>query len=201
MVQLYFGSGPKHTGLIALGSNQRHADHAPRDIMDAAVKAMPGNGLNVMARSRLYRSPAFPPGSGPDYVNAAVAVETTLNPVEVIALLHRIEAEFGRVRRERWAQRVLDLDLLALDDAILPDVTGWRVWADMPLEEQMRRTPEQAILPHPRLQERAFVLVPLNDIAPDWRHPVTGATVSGMLAALDSQDIAALEPLDGTDSP
>ena len=134
-------------------------------------------------------------------MNAVVAVETKQEPAEVIATLHRIEAGFGRVRRERWAPRILDLDLLALDDLILPDVTGWRMWAEMPLEDQVRRTPEEPILPHPRIQDRAFVLVPLHDIAPDWRHPITRKNTTEMLAALDSNEIEDLEPLDGTDSP
>ena len=162
---------------------------------------MSQNHLNVTLQSRFFQSPAFPPGSGPDFVNAVAAVETDLSPSETVQVLHQIESEFGRTRRERWAPRVLDLDLLAQGDAVLPRKTVWQEWADLPLEEQKARTPPELILPHPRIQDRAFVLVPLMDIAPDWCHPVTGLSVREMVAGLDPADVAQLQPLDGADSP
>ena len=153
-------------------------------------------GIDVTSQSRLYRSPAFPPGAGPDYVNAVVGIETTLAPDAVLTVLHGIERDSGRVRRERWAARILDLDLLALGDHILPDPAGFARWRDMPLEEQTRHAPDYPVLPHPRMQDRAFVLKPLAEIAPEWRHPVTGVTVSEMLNRLPMSERRAVVPVD-----
>lgn len=113
----------------------------------------------------------------------------------LLALLHRAEAEFGRVRMTRWAGRTLDIDLLALGDSVLPDAETQTRWRNLPPADQQRKTPEEVILPHPRLQDRAFVLVPLADVAPDWRHPLLGLTVLEMRAALDPADVAAARKL------
>jgi 2-amino-4-hydroxy-6-hydroxymethyldihydropteridine diphosphokinase len=89
----------------------------------------------------------------------------------------------------------VDLDLLAFGDAILPDAVTHGHWASLPLAAQKAKTPDRLVLPHPRLQDRAFVLVPLADIAPDWRHPVFGRTVADMVAALPAGDRGAVRPL------
>lgn len=88
----------------------------------------------------------------------------------------------------RWGARVIDLDLLAMADLVLPDIVFQDKWRHLPLDEQKIRAPDRLILPHPRLQDRTFVLVPLADIAPMWRHPRTGQTVAEMLAALPAED-------------
>ena len=108
----------------------------------------------------------------------------------MLAILHDIEADFGRARGERWAQRPLDMDLIAVDQFVLPDVTSFRAWRDLSLDLQKVRTPDRLILPHPRLQDRSFVLVPMADVAPDWVHPVTGLSILQMRDALDPADLA-----------
>jgi len=163
--------------------------------LTAALARLGDSRLSVQAVSRFYASPCFPPGAGPDYVNAAAVLTGAEDAQQVLAELHRVEAEFGRTRDRRWGMRTLDLDLLAFGDAVLPDAETHAAWRDLPLAAQMSRTPDTLILPHPRLQDRAFVLVPLAEIAPDWRHPILGQTVRQMADALPEAEKTALTPL------
>ena len=149
----------------------------------------------MVARSRLYRTPFVPAGAGPDVINAVAVLDTALSPEALLAELHRIEAAFGRTRGARWGNRTLDLDLLAVGQAIRPDRVTFSRWREMPTSEQMSVAPDGLILPHPRLQDRAFVLVPAADVAPGWRHPVLEMGIAEMLAALPSEDVAAVRPL------
>ena len=181
--------------LVALGSNATEREHSNAELLKQAVAEIKAEGLATRRLSRLFSTPAFPAGAGPDFVNAALVVESPLAPEEVLAILHRVEASMGRVRRERWGQRVIDLDLLASGERVLPDEAALRDWMALPLDEQMRRAPDRLILPHPRMHERGFVLVPLADVAPDWVHPLTGQSVRAMLAALDPAEIAAIRPI------
>ncbi len=181
--------------LIALGGNQSLGGKEPAEVLGDALAALATAGLAPAAVSRLYRTPCFPAGAGPDYVNAAALVHTGLTAHQVLAVLHDVEAQFGRERRRRWAARTLDLDLIAYDSAVLPDLATWTEWADLAAELQGRSAPGQLILPHPRLQDRSFVLVPLADIAPEWRHPVLGKTVAQMVLALPQTEIDVVRPV------
>jgi 2-amino-4-hydroxy-6-hydroxymethyldihydropteridine diphosphokinase len=160
--------------LIGLGGNLTGAAGTPAATIAAAIDAL-GPALRVVARSRDYRSAPVPISDQPWYVNAVVAVATELSPRELLAHLHRIEARFGRERREVNGARTLDLDLLAYDERV-----------------QAGDAAEPA-LPHPRLHQRAFVLLPLAEVAPGWRHPITGDTVEHLIAALPPDQVA--EPI------
>lgn len=181
--------------LIALGANLPVADNAPERTLISAVSEMAGLGLTPRAVSRFFSTPCFPPGAGPDYVNAVVQVVTSLAAIDVLCALHRIEERHGRNRQTRWGMRTLDLDLLAYDDQILPDAAVQQGWMSLPSKEQKQIAPEQLILPHPRLQDRAFVLVPLADIAPDWVHPMLGKTVEQLRNALPEDEIDSIRPM------
>lgn len=183
--------------LIAIGANLSFGGHPPQDTLRAALAEMEAQGVEIIASSRFFVTPCFPPGAGPDYVNAAVAVRMPLgcDTMSLLERFHQIEAQFGRERVQRWGMRTLDIDLLAYGDSVLPDAATQTRWRDLPADAQKRETPGQLILPHPRLQDRAFVLVPLADIAPDWRHPLTQRSVREMLAALDPADVAGVVAL------
>lgn len=189
------------TFLIALGANLPSAVGRPEQTLAAALKSMSEQGFTLLAVSRFYRSPAFPAGSGPDYVNACAVVGAKASPEQVLAKLHVIEETLGRIRTERWQARKIDLDLIAADQTVRPDAEGQAAWRALPLERQMHETPAELILPHPRLQDRAFVLIPLAEIAPGWRHPATGRTVAEMAAALPEAEKAALVPLEPAGAP
>jgi len=151
---------------VGLGANLPSPEHgAPRDTIRAAIDALAARGLEIRARSPLYETEPIPVSDQPWYVNGVVEVASDLTATAVLALLATVENAFGRVRGERNAPRVIDLDLL--------DCRG-----------EVRQGPEPPILPHPRLADRAFVLRPLADIAPAWRHPVTGQGMAALLAAL-----------------
>ncbi|MBO9407714.1 2-amino-4-hydroxy-6-hydroxymethyldihydropteridine diphosphokinase [Shimia sp. R9_1] len=182
-------------GLLALGGNLPSKFGTPKETIVQCIKVLSGNSIHIRAISRFYQTPCFPAGAGPDFVNAAVAIHTDLNPRELLVCLHDIEAEFGRERLTRWGTRPLDIDLIALDDLVLPDADVQTRWRQLDLQTQATKAPEELILPHPRLQDRAFVLAPLLDVAPHWRHPLIGLTVAEMFAQLPETERNEPEPL------
>jgi len=160
--------------LIGLGANLPSAFGEPPDTLGAALRRLDEEGVKTVRRSRFWHSRPVPVSDQPWFVNAVAAVATDLQAEALLVLLHRIEAEFGRVRSVVNAPRLIDLDLLAY---------GRRVEAGGP-----------PILPHPRMAERAFVLRPLADIAPNWRHPATGRDLAALIAQLPRDQQA--EPMD-----
>lgn len=147
--------------LIALGGN---IGDVLRCFMQARGELDELPGSHVTASSLLYHTPPLGPPGQPDYLNAAVALETTLPPRILLAALQRIENRHGRTRGQRWAARTLDLDILAIDTLVLEE--------------------RELQLPHPELQGRQFMLQPLCDIAPDWQHPRLGKTAAALLLDL-----------------
>jgi 2-amino-4-hydroxy-6-hydroxymethyldihydropteridine diphosphokinase len=189
--------GKTRHALIALGANLPFEGASPGTTLRSAALALAEEGLAVHAFSRLFATPCFPAGAGPDYVNAAAVIDLgqALDLTSVLARLHLVEARFGRERAQRWGMRTLDIDLLAMDDSVLPDAETQGRWRALPASAQIGTAPDQLILPHPRMQDRAFVLVPLAEVAPHWVHPLLGLSVRQMLAALPAEDRDAVKPL------
>lgn len=154
---------------IALGSNLGDS----QTILKSALETLDRTpGISVEQRSHGYLTKALtlpdsPPQ--PDYLNQCALLKTTFTPPELLQTLLAIERQFGRVRQQQWSARTLDLDLLLFNDVIL-------------------NTPDLQI-PHPRMRDRAFVLVPLAEIAPNWVDPVTGATIDQLAQQVDHSGI------------
>lgn len=157
-----------HLAAIALGSNLGNS----RMILEAALDRLDKiPGITVKVKSHLYQTaPVGPPQ--PDYLNACAVLSTTLPPEVLMQMLLEVEAKFGRVRRERWGARTLDLDLLLYDDLIL----------DQPHLQ----------IPHPRMIDRAFVLIPLAEIAPDWVDPISQQTIATLAHKVDASGVTQL---------
>jgi len=165
--------------LVALGSNLPHPRLGPpRAVCEAALRCLAELGVTLRRRSRWYASAPVPVSDQPWFVNgvAEVSVPEGATPADLLALLHRVEAEFGRHRQARNEARVLDLDLVDFDGRV--STVG-----------------EQPELPHPRLSGRGFVILPLQELAPDWRHPATGESIGALADALPSDQRQA-EPLE-----
>jgi 2-amino-4-hydroxy-6-hydroxymethyldihydropteridine diphosphokinase len=153
--------------LVALGGNLDSPVYGPpRATLTAALDALAAHEVRVVVQSRWYRTAPVPVSDQPWFVNLVVQVETALTPQALLAALKALEAAFGRESGERNAARILDLDIIDYDGRILS-------------------TPALT-LPHPRLDQRAFVLMPLRDVAPGWQHPLSGQTVDALIAALPS---------------
>ena len=149
--------------VVALGANLPSSSGSPRQTLRAALARFSELGVEVLSVSPFYLSQAWPDPNDPPFVNAVTLVKTELSPSALMTTLHDVEMVFGRKRSMQNAPRPLDLDLIDYDG---------RVEKGPP------------VLPHPRMRDRAFVLVPLADVAPGWQHPVSGETIEAQIAAL-----------------
>ena len=150
--------------LIALGANLPSEYGEPEATLKAAIERLERDGVRVVAHSSVWLTAPVPVSDQPWYRNAVVAIETDLGAGELMALLHAIEEGFGRVRGERDAPRLLDLDIIAYHDEIYDE--------------------PRLSIPHPRMHGRAFVLKPLQEIAPEWQHPVLKRLVGELIEDL-----------------
>jgi len=153
-----------HSVYLALGTNlgDRIAN------LRAAIKALPSE-VKVIAESKVYETPPWGYENQPAFLNMAIKCETTLAPEFLLKRLKQLEVQLGREQSFHWGPRLIDIDILFYDDLILES--------------------ESLNIPHPHLQERGFVLVPLADIAPNFVHPVLKQTVKELLSGVDTDDI------------
>lgn len=160
--------------LVAIGANLASvAGRTPLATCQWAVGQLAMlPGLHLRRVSRWFETRPVPASDQPSFINGVALLTGLAEPHHLLQALHSIEAAAGRVRGARDAARTLDLDLLAMDGLVVT-------------------TPE-LVLPHPRLQDRAFVLAPLLDILPGWRHPILNMTVETMLTGVSHQLVHAL---------
>lgn len=155
--------------LIALGANVPGPWGQPRQTLEKALTVLNQEPLSLIKSSTIIDSEPFGVTDQPNFVNAVAQIETELEPEALMKLLHEIELMADRRRTVRWGPRTLDLDLLDYNGLILKG-DGEAVGHQTPL-----------VLPHPGIGERAFVLEPIAEIAPDWKHPVFGSTADALL--------------------
>ncbi len=172
--------------VVALGANLAGATGDPAARIEAALSRFSAHGLHLVKRSRLWESQAWPDPTDPPFLNAVALIEPTPGPETILKTLLALEDEFGRARGARNAPRTLDLDLIAHGRVVLD-------------------TPDLK-LPHPRAAERLFVMAPLAEIAPDWRHSVLDLTAASLAKSAsvgaDARPIAAAAaPLADTEGP
>lgn len=180
---------------IAIGANLFLDGISPTRRIHMAIKEIASLDIRICAISRFVENPSFPDPSDPPFVNAAILISTSLCPVDLLSRLHEIENHSLRVRRTRWAPRTLDLDLIAAEETILPDYATLSDWITASHQRQRNTTPEELLLPHPRLQDRAFVLGPMRDVWPEWRHPILKVNIETMWQNLPMQHRNELTPL------
>jgi len=166
-----------NTAFVAMGTNMPFDGVSGAALLRRAVAAIEAADIAVVARSSVWRTAPWPPGADqPDYFNAVIAVDAgARTPAALYTELAAIERAFGRLRRDKWEPRTLDLDIVAME-GLAGDFGG-------------------VVLPHPRMQERSFVLAPLAEVAADWRHPETGRSAAEMLAALAGEGYRRVDAL------
>lgn len=151
--------------LIGMGANLPSRFGSPIETLNEVFKTLGKIGVNPKKISPIYRTePIDVPDEQPWYHNVVISVETDLTPDGLLSALNVVEIEFGRVRSVKNAARVIDLDIIAYNDETL--------------------TSDRLTVPHSAMCERAFVLYPLRDIAPNWMHPVSGKTIDALIEAL-----------------
>ena len=167
----------KNRAVIGIGSNLSSKFGDCRQTLLESVNRIEALHLmHILAQSPIYRCAAWPVGKGqPDFANMAIVVEVNLNAVDMLELLQEIEDDMGRVRSERWSARVIDLDLLAYDDLVLPSAA---LWHSVEASDDPAAFLEEVTLPHPRLHKRPFAIIPFADVYPEWIHPVLHRTAA-----------------------
>lgn len=174
----------KNKSVISIGSNlSSRFGSVLQTVQEAVDRLEKVDGLTVIKQSNIYRTKSWPEGSDqPDYANLAILADVDLDAQQLLEAMQKIENAMGRTRNERWGARVIDLDLLAYEGAILPNIALWHTVAE---NEDPAAFLEEVTVPHPRLHKRPFAIIPFVDIYPDWNHPVLQLTATKIAEGLN----------------
>lgn len=164
---------PRLPCIVALGGNLASPWGEPAQTLQRAARELQAAGVDILAMSRVHVTQPLGPAPQPVYANAVAVTETDLEPLQLLALAKQLEVAAGRRPGPRWGPRTLDIDIIDAAGRI----EGW----DRPHDSQH---PAVLVLPHPEMHKRAFVLEPLCEVMPSWRHPVLGRTAAELLADL-----------------
>lgn len=179
--------------LVGLGANLEFDGFSPVQNMEKVLADLDSHEhVEVEDVSSWYRTAPVGKVDQPDYVNGVARLKTRLEPLDLMSLLLETEKRYGRVRGERWGPRTMDLDLLDFDACVLDTHV---------VDTHVGDTGEEGItlhLPHPRMHERAFVLAPLLDVAPTWKHPVSGRSGADYLTEIGAnQEVQRVDVVGG----
>ncbi len=168
---------------IGLGSNLT-TEHLQTSsaVVKAALDAIDALGIKIVACSHFYETEPVPKSDQPWFINAVAQIETKLSAEELLKELHAIEEKLGRTRRDRWEARIIDIDLLCYDDLVLPEQEQW-------LLQSRNLENKEMVIPHSRMHQRDFVLIPFIELAPDWVHPVLAKSATELLEEQESAGI------------
>ena len=182
--------------VVVLGSNlSSEFGNSAETLKKCAGEMRSSPAIESLLESNWYISSSFLDKREPRYVNVGIQFSTNLEPIELLNFTSGLENKYGRKRQRRWGPRTCDIDILLCDQLILPNKLNFKKWLNLNLSDQIRLVPNELILPHPRLQERAFFLKPLNDLQPDWIHPFLKMNAKEMLDSIPLNELESIHEL------
>ncbi len=182
--------------IIVLGSNlSSEFGNSAETLKKCVAELRSLQAIQSLLESKWYISSSFFDEREPRYVNVGVRFSTNLKPEDLLSFTSDLEIKYGRKRQRRWEPRTCDIDILLCDELILPTKLDFEKWLKLDFSEQIQLSPNELILPHPRLQERTFFLKPLNDLQPDWTHPFLEMKAKEMLDSLPPNELQNIQEM------
>ena len=176
--------------VVVLGSNLPSKFGNSAETLKKCVDEIRSHpSIKSLLESNWYISSSLIDEKEPRYVNVGIRFDTNLNPIDLLNYTSGLEKRFGRKREKRWEPRTCDIDILLCNQLILPNKAHFQKWLKLDFSDQIKLSPNELILPHPRLQERTFFLKPLIDLQPDWIHPFLGMKAKEMLDSLPPNEL------------
>ena len=182
--------------VVVLGSNLSSEFGNSAETLKKCVSEIRSySAIQSLLESNWYISSSFIDEREPRYVNVGIRFSANIKPIDLLSFTSGLEEKFGRKRQRRWEPRTCDIDILLCDQLILPSKFHFEKWLKLDLSDQIKLSPNELILPHPRLQDRTFFLKPLNDLQPDWVHPFLEIKAKEMLDSLPPNELENIEIL------